>query len=549
MRMAAPDRLAPGFEDDMREASGGLADQAYFRTLAENATATIGWLETHGVEFTTPVYYLSAGPPRIQPAGGGSAIVAKLSDAAKRAGVKFLYETSATRLVMAEGRVRGVEVQSSGGVTATLDADAVILACGGFQGNAAMMRAHFGPGGETMKLISPGTRFDTGDGIRMAMDQGASVSGDWNGMHTEPVDPRSKGSAPVVLVYPYGIVVDQDGHRFFDEGGGLVHETWEAFARDIHFARPKSIAYAILDSRLFDIPGYRARDPVGSAAGSGRDARRSLRCRSGFPPAIWNETIEAFNAAATGDVARFDATRCDGLAAAAELQPPKSNWARPITKPPFLAYPLIGAVAYTFGGLATNEKAEVLGEHGPIAGLYAAGETTGHFYGTAPNAVAVLRALVFGKIAGREAVEFLQPASSRDRKHQGESTMASENNGAFIRNIAEVPWREFPNHFGGALSKPLVMPETASSRHIDYRISMYQPMAYVARHKHQVQEQIYHVLEGEGLMEIAGKNHVVRKHDFIFLPPGVEHAISNSGLVDLVFLVITSPVTDDEKPV
>ena len=83
--------------------------------------------------------------------------------------------------------------------------------------------------------------------------------------------------------------------------------------------------------------------------------------------------------------------------------------------------------------------------------------------------------------------------------------MASENNGAFIRNIAEVPWREFPNHFGGALSKPLVMPETAGSRHIDYRISMYQPMAHVARHKHLVQEQIYHVLEGEGLMEIAGQ--------------------------------------------
>ena len=110
--------------------------------------------------------------------------------------------------------------------------------------------------------------------------------------------------------------------------------------------------------------------------------------------------------------------------------------------------------------------------------------------------------------------------------------MASENNGAFIRNIAEVPWREFPNHFGGALSKPLVMPETAGSRHIDYRISMYQPMAHVARHKHLVQEQIYHVLEGEGLMEIAGKSHVVRKHDFIFLPPGVEHAISNSGLIE-----------------
>jgi len=120
-----------------------------------------------------------------------------------------------------------------------------------------------------------------------------------------------------------------------------------------------------------------------------------------------------------------------------------------------------------------------------------------------------------------------------------------DNSGAFIRNIAEVPWREFPNHFGSALSKPLVMPETAKSRHIDYRISIYQPMAHVARHKHAVKEQVYHVLEGEVLMEIEGQNHVVRKHDVIYLPPGVEHMISNTGLVDLVFLVVTSPVNDD----
>jgi mannose-6-phosphate isomerase-like protein (cupin superfamily) len=117
----------------------------------------------------------------------------------------------------------------------------------------------------------------------------------------------------------------------------------------------------------------------------------------------------------------------------------------------------------------------------------------------------------------------------------------------FIRNIAEVPWHQFPDHFGGALSKPLVMPGTAGSQHIDYRISMYQPMAYVKVHRHKVQEQVYHVLEGEGLMEIDGANHVVRRHDYIFLPPGVDHSISNTGLVDLVFLVVTSPVTDDVK--
>ncbi len=113
-----------------------------------------------------------------------------------------------------------------------------------------------------------------------------------------------------------------------------------------------------------------------------------------------------------------------------------------------------------------------------------------------------------------------------------------------IRNIAEVPWREFPDHFGGALSKPLVWPQNADAKHIDYRISMYQPMAYVKTHRHKTQEQIYHVLKGEGLMEIDGENRVVREHDVIFLPPGIDHAISNSGLVDLVFLVITSPVED-----
>ena len=181
----------------------------------------------------------------------------------------------------------------------------------------------------------------------------------------------------------------------------------KSFARESISRDPGSIAYAVLDSRLFDIPGFeraiRSEVPPYQA-----ETLEELAAQIGVPAANLRETIDAFNAAATGNAAQFDATRCDGLAAASALKPPKSNWARAITKPPFLAYPLVGAVAYTFGGLATNEKAEVLCERGPMPGLYAAGETTGHFYGTAPNAVSVLRALVFGKIAGREAVDFLQ---------------------------------------------------------------------------------------------------------------------------------------------
>jgi len=116
---------------------------------------------------------------------------------------------------------------------------------------------------------------------------------------------------------------------------------------------------------------------------------------------------------------------------------------------------------------------------------------------------------------------------------------------ALIRNLVEVPWQEFPGHFGGALSKALVRPETAGSRLIDYRISCYQPMAHVALHTHKVQEQIYHVLDGEGMMVMDGERRVVRKHDVIYIPPGVEHGISNTGLGDLSFIVATTPADDE----
>jgi mannose-6-phosphate isomerase-like protein (cupin superfamily) len=116
---------------------------------------------------------------------------------------------------------------------------------------------------------------------------------------------------------------------------------------------------------------------------------------------------------------------------------------------------------------------------------------------------------------------------------------------AVIRNVVETPWQQFPGHFGGALSKALVRPETAGSRHVDYRISTYQPMAHVETHAHRVQEQIYHVLEGEGSMEIDGRRQIVRRHDVIFIPPGVTHSICNNGLTDLTFIVVTTPADDE----
>ena len=402
MRMAAPDRVEPSFVQDMLAATQGKGDARYFETLATHAPETVAWMISHGVAFIQPPYYLAKGPPRIQPVGGGAGLVGTFARAARMAGVEIRYGCGAEELVVDGGRIVGVVV-SSGNQRETLPADAVVLASGGFQGNGEMMLRHFGPGADTMRLISPGTRFDTGDGIRMALKLGADRAGDWNGMHAEPLDARDPKSAPVVLVYPYGIVVDRSGRRFFDEGGGLVHETWEWFARDIHFKTAGAIAFAILDSRMLQIPDYQR--AIRSEVPPVRADDLALLARQiGVDAVTLTTTVADYNAACTGDPERFDATVCDGLAAAKNLAPPKSNWARALSAPPFLAYPLVGAIAYTFGGLATDDRARVLRQGSPISGLYAAGEITGHFHATAPNSVAVLRAFVFGRIAGQEAV-------------------------------------------------------------------------------------------------------------------------------------------------
>jgi len=401
IRMRAPDAMESTFVDEIMAQSSGRADRAYFERLAAEAPATARWLQAKGVAFHTPPYYLAKGPARIQPVGAIGVLFETLWRAAKAAGVEFLYERELRRLIVDTGRVAGVEI---GPTPADLRADAVVLACGGFEGNGAMLRQHLGPGAESLRPISPGTAFNDGAGIRAALDAGARRSGDWNGMHIEPVDARSQASAPVVLVYPYGIVVDRNGQRFFDEGAGLMHETWEKFAREIHFARPGRTSYAIFDAALLDIPEYgRA---IRSAVPPVRaDSISGLAAQLGIPEAALARTVDAYNAACTGDASRFDETRKDGLASAPGLSPPKSNWARPLVRAPFLAWPLVGAIAYTFGGIDTDADARVRGDHGPIPGLYAAGEITGHFHATAPNAVAMLRALVFGRIAGRNAVQ------------------------------------------------------------------------------------------------------------------------------------------------
>ena len=116
---------------------------------------------------------------------------------------------------------------------------------------------------------------------------------------------------------------------------------------------------------------------------------------------------------------------------------------------------------------------------------------------------------------------------------------------AFTEQMARMSWQEFPGHFGGALSKMLVGPDNSGSSLIDFRISRYAPNAYVGEHVHKVQEQIYYVLEGEGVLTLGEERHLMRPHDYVYVPPGVRHSFTNTGLAGLVFLVVTTPAQDE----
>jgi tricarballylate dehydrogenase len=404
MRLEAPDRLAPRFEEDMMETSGGRSDPAYVARLAADATPVLAWLQQHGVTFDRPPnYFLTAAAPRIQPVGAGAAIVEQLARAANAAGVTFAYGTDAQSLELTpDGAVAALRVRADG-VERRIATKAVVLACGGFESDPVAMREHLGEGAESIRPITAGTAYNTGAGIRMAIAAGAQTAGDWNGVHVEPVDPRSERPEAVVLTYPYGIVVDRNGKRFFDEGGGRVDETWETLARTIHFDVPGRMAYAIFDSSLEDIPDYQravCTDQAPVRAGTIGELAAALE----IDAAGLAQTVASYNAAAPADASAFVATRVDGLATIG-LTPPKSNWSRRIERGPFLAYPLVCAICYTFGGIKTDAEARVLGNAGPVRGLFAAGEITGQFYGKAPGGTSVLRALVFGRIAGKRALD------------------------------------------------------------------------------------------------------------------------------------------------
>lgn len=382
----------------------GFVDPELVTTLAEGAGPTLRWLTGFGVAFDfLPNYFITESTTRMAPAGGGLALVEALAAHAETVPdrIAIRYEATAQRLVLDDdGRVSGIEASGANNRRLRLGARAVVLASGGFEGNPEMLSRYLGPQSQFIRPVARGGYYNRGEGIRMALEIGAAPCGDYGSFHAQPVDPRSGRHEPVVLNYPYGILVNREGRRFVDEAPATVDASYEAASRRI-MAQPEGIAFAITDARLDDVPNWQKsvrtdRPPVEA------ESAAALADALGIDGAGLARTLSAYNGACRAEDG-FTPLALDGLATDG-LDPPKSNWARPLDRPPYRAWPIIAANCFTFGGLKINPAAQVLNTDGEaIPGLYAAGETAGLYYRTYTGSTSVMRGAVFGRIAGLDA--------------------------------------------------------------------------------------------------------------------------------------------------
>ena len=393
---------ADGFAEDLERFSRGKIPAEYVSTLVDRLPETMEWLQELGARFRSlPTIFITKSRPRILPVGGGERLVSTLAEACVAPQVEVLYETTASQLVLDEkGDIRGVLTTGREGQS-VIEASTVVIASGGFEGNPEMMTQYFGANASGLNPIAPGGEFNKGEGIRMALSLGAKPTGEWSQFHAEPVDPRSTQPEAVVMIYPYGVLVNQQGDRFLDEGAGTVDETYEATARTV-WRTQNNLAFSICNASVRDIANYEHAVVTDRPAITG-DTVEELASKLEIPAAALARTLDEFNAAARpGDFNPQvpDGVRTEGLAIN------KSNWAVPVTGP-FIAYPMTCSIVFTFGGIGTDLEGRVINsDERPIAGLFAAGECTGLYHHKYPGATSVLRGLVYGRSAGLAAAQY-----------------------------------------------------------------------------------------------------------------------------------------------
>jgi tricarballylate dehydrogenase len=412
---AVLDGIEPYPEDDFRadlmRMTGGRTDPELSTMLIGNSYATACWMAEQGIRFE-PATSLSAVRVGGKIKFSKGAIVRAVNEgvglsrmwfaAAARKGVEIRYGAAATRLLQdGGGRVCGVTVRDRRGVH-QVSARAVILGCGGFEANAAWRAQYLGAPWDHARVR--GTRYNQGDGLKMALEIGAMPWGNWSGCHATPIDAAAPpfGDRKLTdktnrLSYPYGVMINRAGMRFVDEGEDQALFTYAKFGGMI-LRQSGGIAYQIFDAKVMDLlePRYATSQPIMA------DSLEALVGKLDVDRAAAMRTLAKFNAGAGHG--SFNPAERDGMAAKG-LTPPKSNWAQKLDAPPFAAWPVTGGITFSFGGLKVDQRAAVIGtDWEPIAGLYTCGEMVGGiFHNNYPGGSGLMSGAVFGRIAGASA--------------------------------------------------------------------------------------------------------------------------------------------------
>lgn len=384
------------------EITGGATDRVLIETVAEHALRTVRWLIDEGAE-TVPTSAVGwrqfvLAPPRPPvtrmdwEGRGADVTLNKLEANLGARGGELHRGTRAVRLLVSDGRVSGVEAEQ-GGASVAFRGSAVLLADGGFQADAALVRRTISRSPEKLKQRCAPS--GTGDGLRMAQEAGAATRGldvfyghvlSRDAMHDDALWPYPQLDDLTTA----DIVVDAHGRRFADEGLGGIYVA-NAIAR---LADPLS-ATVVFDEQAWQGPARSAAvapNPALVSHGATvhlADTLSALAVKIGVPAAMLAASVGRYNEA-------LDAGKLGAL------EPPRSaHRYRPIAirHVPFYAVPLCAGITYTMGGIAIDAHGRALRADGSVVpGLYAAGSTTGGIEGgpACGYVGGLIKAMVFG---------------------------------------------------------------------------------------------------------------------------------------------------------
>ena len=407
---------AEQFLDDMARLTEYRCDPDLTEILVRESFPTVLWMKEKGVRFTAAwgrqAFKIDGrfkfwGGLTLEAVGGGPGLVDSLTTAAKKEGIGIWYKARATSLIADDDGVHGVIVKH-GGKTVPVRGNAVVLAAGGFQANTEWRARYLGPGWELAKVR--GTRFNTGDAIRMALDVGAAPAGNWSGCHAVAWERNAPEFGDLAIgdqfqkhSYPWGIYINAEGRRFVDEGADFRNYTYAKYGRVI-LNQPGQFAWQIFDAKVRNQlrDEYRIKQVTRVTANTLEELVQKL---DDVDADVALKEINAYNAAVRTDIPFNpnikDGRRTEGLAIN------KSNWANTIDTAPFEAYAVTCGITFTFGGLRISTDGQVISTDGePIPGLYAAGELVGGiFWFNYPGGSGLTNGAVFGKIAGASAAK------------------------------------------------------------------------------------------------------------------------------------------------